>query len=175
MVAAAEQSVKEQQKLFDELKKQVVLFKRDILSQFNDQINLVSEIPDAIELEPEIAAEMVEISPSEEIEENETAENNDIERIISGMHMDEDEKIDLDAEIDEAEIDIAFGDFVDLENENDETDNAEQKATSFKVNIDFDEDETEAEEFSDEDDVNILPEIKRVQYTFDGEVSEILE
>ncbi|MBQ2422377.1 MAG: hypothetical protein II286_00295, partial [Clostridia bacterium] len=70
---------------------------------------------------------------------------------------------------------IAFGDFVDLENENDETDNAEQKATSFKVNIDFDEDETEAEEFSDEDDVNILPEIKRVQYTFDGEVSEILE
>lgn len=175
MVAAAEQSVKEQQKLFDELKKQVVLFKRDILSQFNDQINLVSEIPDAIELEPEIAAEMVEISPSEEIEENETAENNDIERIISEMHMDEDEKIDLDAEIDEAEIDIAFGDFVDLENENDETDNAEQKATSFKVNIDFDEDETEAEEFSDEDDVNILPEIKRVQYTFDGEVSEILE
>ena len=177
MVAAAEESVKEQQQLFDELKKQVALFKCDILSQFNDQINLVTEIPDAIEIEPEIAAEMIEISPTEEPEEKEIAENNDIERIISEMHSAEQEKVDIDAEVEEAEIEIAADILVEQDDRNDEIYTAEQKATSFKVNIDFDEDEIESEENSDEveDDVDITPETKRVQYTFDGEVSEISE
>ncbi|MBQ5886021.1 MAG: DivIVA domain-containing protein [Clostridia bacterium] len=175
MVAAAEESVAQQQKLFDELKMQVALFKRDILAQLGDQTKLVSEMPNAIIPEPEVAAAEAEIPATEEVVEEEAPECNDIERIISEMRTAEEEPIILGAT--EAEIETDAVDESAEQKEMPETDTTERKAPNFKVNIDFDEDETEEEEDSDEaeDDVNINSETERTPYTFNGDVSEISE
>ena len=175
MVAAAEESVREQQRLFDELKIQVATFKRDILAQLESQTKLVSEMPDAVIPEPEVAAAETEIPVTEEVEEEETPEYNDIERIISEMRTAEEEPITLGEPEDETESEIVEED--DEQEEIPETDTNDKKAPNFKVNIDFDEDETEEEETSDEaeDDVNTDSETERTPFIFDGEVSEIIE
>ena len=176
MVAAAEESVREQQKLFDELKKQVAIFKRDILAQLESQTKLVSEMPDWVIPEPEVAAVEAEIPATEEVVEEEVAECNDIERIISEMRTAEEQPITLGEPEDEIQTDA-----IDASDEQvaemPESDTAERKAPNFKINIDFDEDETEGEDDSDEveDDVNTNSETERIQYTFDGDVSEISE
>ena len=160
---------------FDELKKQVAIFKRDILAQLESQTKLVSEMPDWVIPEPEVAAAEAEIPVTIETVEEETLECNDIERIISEMRTAEEQPITLGEPEDETQTDAI--DASDEQDEIPEVDTNERKAPNFKVNIDFDEDETEGEDDSDEveDDVNTNSETERIQYTFDGDVSEISE
>ena len=180
MVSAAEESVSKQQQLFDELKMQVALFKRDILAQLQDELKLVSEIPDAIEIEPEAAANETEDTVCDETEKDVSTDCNDIERIINEMRSAEEEQVELDieAEAEEApadDFDIAVETAEESEADN-SADNTERKTSNFTVNIDFDEDEPETDEPSDDEIVeNTIPETERIRYNFDGDVSEVSE
>ncbi len=152
MVLAAEQSVKEQQALFDELKVQVAMFRRDILARFDEQIQLVSDIPDEIEVNPTLAASMVEneAEPTES-DESEQPSCNDIERIIEEMRTDEEKQIELFVDDrDNDEDDEVITEHIDPDDSMIE-DEASKKS-SFTVNVDFDD---EDELFGDTDDGEI--------------------
>ena len=168
VTAAAENAVAEQQSLFDALRLQVTMFKRDMEAQFNNQLELINAMPDEVKRDPllaaKLAAETIEETHQEEPEADEPEEtSNDIERIISEMKSNEaeaaefiaetsvnnaDELNELEELLEAEELD----ELQDLEKlEEDESVDEPKKpiTSSFTVCLDFDDDE---EDELDEDD-----------------------
>ena len=169
ITAAAENAVAEQQSLFDALRLQVTMFKRDMEAQFNNQLELINAMPDEVKRDPLLAAKLAAETIEEEIyqEEPEADEpeetSNDIERIISEMKSNEaeaaefiaetsvnnaDELNELEELLEAEELD----ELQDLEKlEEDESVDEPKKpiTSSFTVCLDFDDDE---EDELDEDD-----------------------
>ena len=169
ITAAAENAVAEQQSLFDALRLQVTMFKRDMEAQLNGQLELINAMPDEVERDPLLAAKLAAETIEEEIyqEEPEADEpeetSNDIERIISEMKSNEaeaaefiaetsvnnaDELNELEELLEAEELD----ELQDLEKlEEDESVDEPKKpiTSSFTVCLDFDDDE---EDGLDEDD-----------------------
>ena len=174
VTAAAENAVAEQQSLFDALRLQVTMFKRDMEAQLNGQLELINAMPDEVKRDPllaaKLAAETIEETHQEEPEADEPEEtSNDIERIISEMKSNEaeaaefiaetsvnnaDELNELEELLEAEELD----ELQDLEKlEEDESDDEPKKTTtsSFTVCLDFDDDdenEDEEDQLDDEDD-----------------------
>ena len=103
ITAAAENAVAEQQSLFDALRLQVTMFKRDMEAQLNGQLELINAMPDEVKRDPvlaaKLAAETIEETHQEEPEADEPEEtSNDIERIISEMKSNEAEAAEFIAE-----------------------------------------------------------------------------
>ena len=169
ITAAAENAVAEQQSLFDALRLQVTMFKRDMEAQLNGQLELINAMPDEVKRDPvlaaKLAAETIEETHQEEPEADEPEEtSNDIERIISEMKSNEaeaaefiaetsvnnaDELNELEELLEAEELD----ELQDLEKlEEDESDDEPKKTTtsSFTVCLDFDDDEED--ELDDETD-----------------------
>lgn len=140
MKAAAADAVKQQQSLFDALKVQVAMFKRDILKKYEEQTLLVSNMPDEIEQSPELAAETAANTDVDEPEkENEEESLNEIERIINEMRSEEEQPIELVEEQDEAVTETE---------EQPETPSFDKpsnekpaQTSGFTVNYDFDDDD----------------------------------
>ena len=168
ITAAAENAVAEQQSLFDALRLQVTMFKRDMEAQLNGQLELINAMPDEVKRDPvlaaKLAAETIEETHQEEPEADEPEEtSNDIERIISEMKSNEaeaaefiaetsvnnaDELNELEELLEAEELD----ELQDLEKlEEDESVDEPKKpiTSSFTVCLDFDDDE---EDGLDEDD-----------------------
>ena len=168
VTAAAENAVAEQQSLFDALRLQVTMFKRDMEAQLNGQLELINAMPDEVKCDPvlaaKLAAETIEETHQEEPEAFEPEEtSNDIERIISEMKSNEaeaaefiaetsvnnaDELNELEELLEAEELD----ELQDLEKlEEDESFDEPKKpiTSSFTVCLDFDDDE---EDELDEDD-----------------------
>ena len=169
ITAAAENAVAEQQSLFDALRLQVTMFKRDMEAQLNGQLELINAMPDEVKRDPVLAAKLAAETIEEETyqEEPEADEpedtSNDIERIISEMKSNEaeaaefiaetsvnnaDELNELEELLEAEELD----ELQDLEKlEEDESVDEPKKAitSSFTVCLDFDDDE---EDELDEDD-----------------------
>ena len=168
ITAAAENAVAEQQSLFDALRLQVTMFKRDMEAQLNGQLELINAMPDEVKRDPvlaaKLAAETIEETHQEEPEADEPEEtSNDIERIISEMKSNEaeaaefiaetsvnnaDELNELEELLEAEELD----ELQDLEKlEEDESVDEPKKpiTSSFTVCLDFDDDE---EDELDEDD-----------------------
>ena len=169
VTAAAENAVAEQQSLFDALRLQVTMFKRDMEAQFNNQLELINAMPDEVKRDPLLAAKLAaetieEETYQEEPEADEPEEtSNDIERIISEMKSNEaeaaefiaetsvnnaDELNELEELLEAEELD----ELQDLEKlEEDESVDEPKKpiTSSFTVCLDFDDDE---EDELDEDD-----------------------
>lgn len=168
ITAAAENAVAEQQSLFDALRLQVTMFKRDMEAQLNGQLELINAMPDEVKRDPvlaaKLAAETIEETHQEEPEADEPEEtSNDIERIISEMKSNEaeaaefiaetsvnnaDELNELEKLLEAEELD----ELQDLEKlEEDESVDEPKKpiTSSFTVCLDFDDDE---EDGLDEDD-----------------------
>lgn len=169
ITAAAENAVAEQQSLFDALRLQVTMFKRDMEAQLNGQLELINAMPDEVKRDPLLAAKLAAETIEEEIyqEEPEADEpeetSNDIERIISEMKSNEaeaaefiaetsvnnaDELNELEELLEAEELD----ELQDLEKlEEDESVDEPKKpiTSSFTVCLDFDDDE---EDELDEDD-----------------------
>ena len=169
ITAAAENAVAEQQSLFDALRLQVTMFKRDMEAQLNGQLELINAMPDEVKRDPVLAAKLAAETIEEEIyqEEPEADEpeetSNDIERIISEMKSNEaeaaefiaetsvnnaDELNELEELLEAEELD----ELQDLEKlEEDESVDEPKKpiTSSFTVCLDFDDDE---EDGLDEDD-----------------------
>ena len=168
ITAAAENAVAEQQSLFDALRLQVTMFKRDMEAQLNGQLELINAMPDEVKRDPvlaaKLAAETIEETHQEEPEADEPEEtSNDIERIISEMKSNEAEAAEFIAEtsvnnadelneLEELSETDELDELQDLEKlEEDESDDEPKKTTtsSFTVCLDFDDDE---EDELDEDD-----------------------
>ncbi len=169
ITAAAENAVAEQQSLFDALRLQVTMFKRDMEAQFNNQLELINAMPDEVKRDPLLAAKLAaetieEETYQEEPEADEPEEtSNDIERIISEMKSNEAEAAEFIAEtsvnnadelneLEELSETDELDELQDLEKlEEDESDDEPKKTTtsSFTVCLDFDDDE---EDELDEDD-----------------------
>lgn len=187
MKKAAEDAVKQQQSLFDALRIQVSVFKRDILKRLSEQTEFVTALPDEIEYDPSLAAKMAEDEVVEEVSETvDTEACNDIERIIKEMKLDEQTAIEFsdnvsaditeDITVDEYddEIFIELGDAV-----------KEQavKPANFTVNIDFDddtEDNADIEETTktEAEQISLITETgneKESQFVFDGDISDAEE
>ena len=169
ITAAAENAVAEQQSLFDALRLQVTMFKRDMEAQLNGQLELINAMPDEVKRDPVLAAKLAaetieEETYQEEPEADEPEEtSNDIERIISEMKSNEaeaaefiaetsvnnaDELNELEELLEAEELD----ELQDLEKlEEDESVDEPKKpiTSSFTVCLDFDDDE---EDGLDEDD-----------------------
>ena len=169
ITAAAENAVAEQQSLFDALRLQVTMFKRDMEAQLNGQLELINAMPDEVKRDPvlaaKLAAETIEETHQEEPEADEPEEtSNDIERIISEMKSNEaeaaefiaetsvnnaDELNELEELLEAEELD----ELQDLEKlEEDESVDEPKKpiTSSFTVCLDFDDDEED--ELDDETD-----------------------
>ena len=169
ITAAAENAVAEQQSLFDALRLQVTMFKRDMEAQFNNQLELINAMPDEVKRDPLLAAKLAaetieEETYQEEPEADEPEEtSNDIERIISEMKSNEAEAAEFIAEtsvnnadelneLEELSETDELDELQDLEKlEEDESDDEPKKpiTSSFTVCLDFDDDE---EDELDEDD-----------------------
>ncbi len=168
ITAAAENAVAEQQSLFDALRLQVTMFKRDMEAQLNGQLELINAMPDEVKRDPvlaaKLAAETIEETHQEEPEADEPEEtSNDIERIISEMKSNEAEAAEFIAETSVNNADEfneleelleaeELDELQDLEKlEEDESVDEPQKpiTSSFTVCLDFDDDE---EDELDEDD-----------------------
>ncbi len=174
ITAAAENAVAEQQSLFDALRLQVTMFKRDMEAQLNGQLELINAMPDEVKRDPllaaKLAAETIEETHQEEPEADEPEEtSNDIERIISEMKSNEAEAAEFIAEtsvnnadelneLEELSETDELDELQDLEKlEEDESDDEPKKTTtsSFTVCLDFDDDdenEDEEDQLDDEDD-----------------------
>lgn len=59
ITAAAEDSVKRQQVLFDKLKLEIAAFKSSITSKYKEHLSILQEIPDAVKMSPEEMAEII--------------------------------------------------------------------------------------------------------------------
>ena len=174
ITAAAENAVAEQQSLFDALRLQVTMFKRDMEAQLNGQLELINAMPDEVKRDPvlaaKLAAETIEETHQEEPEADEPEEtSNDIERIISEMKSNEAEAAEFIAEtsvnnadelneLEELSETDELDELQDLEKlEEDESDDEPKTTTtsSFTVCLDFDDDdenEDEEDQLDDEDD-----------------------
>lgn len=176
ITAAAENAVAEQQSLFDALRLQVTMFKRDMEAQLNGQLELINAMPDEVKRDPvlaaKLAAETIEETHQEEPEADEPEEtSNDIERIISEMKSNEaeaaefiaetsvnnaDELNELEELLEAEELD----ELQDLEKlEEDESVDEPKKpiTSSFTVCLDFDDDdenEDEEDQLDDEDELD---------------------
>lgn len=174
ITAAAENAVAEQQSLFDALRLQVTMFKRDMEAQLNGQLELINAMPDEVKRDPvlaaKLAAETIEETHQEEPEADEPEEtSNDIERIISEMKSNEAEAAEFIAEtsvnnadelneLEELTETDELDELRDLEKLEELADEPEPKkpiTSSFTVCLDFDdddeEDETEEEDESDDE------------------------
>ena len=184
ITAAAENAVAEQQSLFDALRLQVTMFKRDMEAQLNGQLELINAMPDEVKRDPvlaaKLAAETIEETHQEEPEADEPEEtSNDIERIISEMKSNEaeaaefiaetsvnnaDELNELEELLEAEELD----ELQDLEKlEEDESDDEPKKTTtsSFTVCLDFDDDDENEDELDQSD--------NQPDDEFDGEEDQV--
>ncbi len=59
ITAAADDSVKRQQVLFDKLKLEIAAFKSAVTSKYKEHLSILQEIPDAVQMEPERMAEVI--------------------------------------------------------------------------------------------------------------------
>lgn len=174
ITAAAENAVAEQQSLFDALRLQVTMFKRDMEDRLKNQLELINAMPDEVKNDPTLAAKLAaetieEETYQEEPEANEPQNSNDIERIISEMKSNEENAAEFIAEttankaeeLDELEELLEtdeLDELRDLEKLEELADEPEPKkpiTSSFTVCLDFDdddeEDETEEEDESDDE------------------------
>ena len=193
ITAAAENAVAEQQSLFDALRLQVTMFKRDMEAQLNGQLELINAMPDEVKRDPvlaaKLAAETIEETHQEEPEADEPEEtSNDIERIISEMKSNEaeaaefiaetsvnnaDELNELEELLEAEELD----ELQDLEKlEEDESVDEPKKpiTSSFTVCLDFDDDdenEDEEDQLDDEDELDQSD--NQPDDEFDGEEDQV--
>ncbi len=174
ITAAAENAVAEQQSLFDALRLQVTMFKRDMEDRFKNQLELINAMPDEVKNDPTLAAKLAaetieEETYQEEPEANEPQNSNDIERIISEMKSNEEnaaefiaettankaEELDELEELTETDELDELRDLEKLEELADEPEPKKPITSSFTVCLDFDdddeEDETEEEDESDDE------------------------
>lgn len=194
ITAAAENAVAEQQSLFDALRLQVTMFKRDMEAQFNNQLELINAMPDEVKRDPLLAAKLAaetieEETYQEEPEADEPEEtSNDIERIISEMKSNEAEAAEFIAEtsvnnadelneLEELSETDELDELQDLEKlEEDESDDEPKKTTtsSFTVCLDFDDDdenEDEEDQLDDEDELDQFD--NQPDDEFDGEEDQV--
>lgn len=193
ITAAAENAVAEQQSLFDALRLQVTMFKRDMEAQLNGQLELINAMPDEVKRDPvlaaKLAAETIEETHQEEPEADEPEEtSNDIERIISEMKSNEaeaaefiaetsvnnaDELNELEELLEAEELD----ELQDLEKlEEDESVDEPKKpiTSSFTVCLDFDDDEENEDEEDQLDDEDELDQSdNQPDDEFDGEEDQV--
>ena len=184
ITAAAENAVAEQQSLFDALRLQVTMFKRDMEAQLNGQLELINAMPDEVKRDPvlaaKLAAETIEETHQEEPEADEPEEtSNDIERIISEMKSNEAEAAEFIAEtsvnnadelneLEELSETDELDELQDLEKlEEDESDDEPKKTTtsSFTVCLDFDDDDENEDELDQSD--------NQPDDEFDGEEDQV--
>ena len=174
ITAAAENAVAEQQSLFDALRLQVTMFKRDMEDRLKNQLELKNAMPDEVKNDPTLAAKLAaetieEETYQEEPEANEPQNSNDIERIISEMKSNEEnaaefiaettankaEELDELEELTETDELDELRDLEKLEELADEPEPKKPITSSFTVCLDFDdedeEDETEEEDESDDE------------------------
>ena len=174
ITAAAENAVAEQQSLFDALRLQVTMFKRDMEDRLKNQLELINAMPDEVKNDPTLAAKLAaetieEETYQEEPEANEPENSNDIERIISEMKSNEEnaaefiaettankaEELDELEELTETDELDELRDLEKLEELADEPEPKKPITSSFTVCLDFDdddeEDETEEEDESDDE------------------------
>ena len=174
ITAAAENAVAEQQSLFDALRLQVTMFKRDMEDRLKNQLELINAMPDEVKNDPTLAAKLAaetieEETYQEEPEANEPQNSNDIERIISEMKSNEEnaaefiaettankaEELDELEELTETDELDELRDLEKLEELADEPEPKKPITSSFTVCLDFDdddeEDETEEEDESDDE------------------------
>lgn len=174
ITAAAENAIAEQQSLFDALRLQVTMFKRDMEDRLKNQLELINAMPDEVKNDPTLAAKLAaetieEETYQEEPEANEPENSNDIERIISEMKSNEENAAEFIAEttankaeeldeLEELTETDELDELRDLEKLEELADEPEPKKTitsSFTVCLDFDdddeEDETEEEDESDDE------------------------
>lgn len=59
IMAAADDSVKRQQVLFDKLKLEIAAFKSSVTAKYKEHLSILQEIPDTVEMEPEALSEMI--------------------------------------------------------------------------------------------------------------------
>ncbi len=59
ITAAAEDSVKRQQVLFDKLKLEIAAFKSAVTSKYKEHLSVLQEIPDAVQMDPERMSEVI--------------------------------------------------------------------------------------------------------------------
>lgn len=59
ITAAAEDSVKRQQILFDKLKLEIAAFKSAVTSKYKEHLSILQEIPDAVQMDPERMAQVI--------------------------------------------------------------------------------------------------------------------
>ncbi len=59
ITAAADDSVKRQQVLFDKLKLEVAAFKSAVTSKYKEHLSILQEIPDAVQMDPERMAQVI--------------------------------------------------------------------------------------------------------------------
>ncbi|MBE6776789.1 MAG: DivIVA domain-containing protein [Ruminococcaceae bacterium] len=59
IMAAADDSVKRQQVLFDKLKLEIATFKSSITAKYKEHLSILQEIPDTVEMEPEALSEII--------------------------------------------------------------------------------------------------------------------
>lgn len=197
MKSAAENAVMQQQSLFDALKAQVAMFKRDVLKKYEEQMLLVSTIPDEVDQNPEIAAETAanEVS-DEQNKENEEEPLSEIERIINEIRSEEEKPVEPALESNDAgetapdetaEAEEKTGDPVADASADDPT----AQVSGFTVNFDFDdEDYTDGENIPDQEinknaeqvsfitETEIEKEAKEnieTHFVFSGEVSDAEE
>ncbi len=180
ITAAAENAVLEQQSLFDALRIQVTMFKRDIDERLNEQLKLVAAFPDEVKRDPSLAAKLAGEAVEEEIPETvEEEAQNDIERIISEMKSNEEKTADFiietaDDGLSEEQVQEAGEDIAE------ETEPAAPLASSanFTVCLDFDDedensDEVETESEAELDDNNSATE--KTSFVFSGDISDAEE
>ena len=173
ITAAAENAVAEQQSLFDALRLQVTMFKRDMEDRLKNQLELINAMPDEVKNDPTLAAKLAaetieEETYQEEPEANEPENSNDIERIISEMKSNEEnaaefiaettankaEELDELEELTETDELDELRDLEKLEELADEPEPKKPITSSFTVCLDFDDDdeEDETEEEDEHDD-----------------------
>ncbi|GEM_PF-6093048 len=187
MKKAAEEAVKQQQALFDALRIQVSVFKRDILKRLSEQTEFVTALPDEIEHDPSLAAKLAEDEVIDEVSETvDTEPCNDIERIIKEMKLDEQTGMEFSeniaADMTEDITAHKYDDEISVEL-NDAVKEQAVKPAKFTVNIDFDddaEDNTDAEELTETEaeQISFITETgneNEVQFVFDGEISDAEE
>lgn len=59
ITAAADDSVKRQQVLFDKLKLEIAAFKSAVTSKYKEHLSVLQEIPDAVQMDPERMAQVI--------------------------------------------------------------------------------------------------------------------
>ncbi len=176
--SAAKASVSEQQALFDELKTQVAVFKRDIEARFAEQQRLLAAIPDEAPLNPQQAAAMVDEdckAPADE----EIFEETDIENIIGKMKTNEEKTAELVNEAAKANAESSRSDRINEATE--ESASRPTKTSSFTVCLDFDEDDEPSEDEAELDSDLVNDEQSETEnqnvkndssYSFSGDVAD---